>query len=82
MTHACTEVDDNGHTTSVMLSDDLAKTYVKFGKEEQFEMDPITVERSSLVPITPKRKAFQRVVSREYANSHLINLLYLLDVRW
>ena len=59
------EVDDFGNLISVMLSDDLARTYLKFGKEDYGQVDAIHVQEGGLIPLTPKKKAFTKLQPRE-----------------
>ena len=54
------EVDDDGNLISVMLSDDLANTFLQFGKETYGESDPIELIENRNVPLTTKKKAFVR----------------------
>jgi len=57
------EIDDDGNVLSVMLSDDLANTFLMFGKEE-----PIILQENRLVPLTSKKKPFLRDTPRVWVN--------------
>lgn len=59
------EVDEYGNLLSVMMSDDLAKTFLKFGKEDYGEVAPIYVQEGGLIPLTNKKKAFDKNTPRE-----------------
>ncbi|KAF6024422.1 hypothetical protein EB796_017276 [Bugula neritina] len=58
------EIDDDGNVLSVMLSDDLANTFLMFGKEEYGTTEPIILQENRLVPLTSKKKPFLRDTPR------------------
>lgn len=59
------EVNDFGVLVSATLTDDLHKTYLKFGQEEYGMLDAIHFQEGGLVPLTSKKKAFQKLQPRE-----------------
>lgn len=62
------EIDDDGNVLSVMLSDDLANTFLMFGKEEYGTTEPIILQENRLVPLTSKKKPFLRDTPRVWVN--------------